>query len=281
MSDKIKLTDQLKKDKNLFEQKFIYDDSVKLSKKDIKLLEQKIIKERQITDHLEEPYNEDTEIGGMWLVSECSPDRTGLPTKVLISCKGVAKHDIRIRMKLSNESYDGLGDTVIIGIIPIPHIISGNIPNNYKKAVFEWISLNRKMIIDHWSGESSSVDVVNEMIPLPRKNWLFEMANLFPKDTGLSRAIFVSENIGLRHGPRIKVSSVSGGKMVIQNATVVGILPKPRIIIGKLDLKDKQSIFEWIKINTPLLINLWNRQITQKEFIEQFKPYSSKNQNKT
>jgi hypothetical protein len=62
---------------------------------------------------------------------------------------------------------------------------------------------------------------------------LFDMANLFPRTTGLPMTIWLSPRGGARHDARVKVSSTPG-TMDIANTAVVGILPRPHLIQGTL-----------------------------------------------
>ena len=45
---------------------------------------------------------------------------------------------------------------------------------------------------------------------MPRRCRVFAMTNIRPDDTGLPMVIFVSRGLGIRHGPRIKVSTCYG-----------------------------------------------------------------------
>src|SRR5581483_4007103 len=61
---------------------------------------------------------------------------------------------------------------------------------------------------------------------------LYEMANLFPRTTGLPMTVWVSPRGRARHDARIKVS-LNPRKMDIGHTAVVGIRPQPRLIEGQ------------------------------------------------
>ena len=93
---------------------------------------------------------------------------------------------------------------------------------------------------------------------------LFEMANLFPRTTGLPLAIWVSPRGRARHDARIKVS-LSPGRMDIGHTAVVGIRPTPRLIEGDLPPADLDLVSRWITLNEAALIDFWNETIDSVE----------------
>ena len=90
---------------------------------------------------------------------------------------------------------------------------------------------------------------------------LFEMANLFPRTTGLPMTVWVSPRGNARHDVRVKVHMTHGNQMNPADTAVVGIRPAPHVIAGQLSPDDQRAVFEWISINTPALIAYWDGQI--------------------
>lgn len=82
---------------------------------------------------------------------------------------------------------------------------------------------------------------------------LFEMANLFPRTTGLPMTIWVSPKGGARHDARVKVS-MTPGRMDLANTAVVAIRPRPREIAGELSTADFDAVSRWIAANQETLI---------------------------
>ena len=89
---------------------------------------------------------------------------------------------------------------------------------------------------------------------------LFEMANLFPRTTGLPVTVWVSPRGRARHAARIKVS-LARGRMDIGHTAVVGIRPTPRLIEGNLAPSELELVVQWIKLNETALIDFWNETI--------------------
>ena len=95
----------------------------------------------------------------------------------------------------------------------------------------------------------------------PDTDELFEMANQFPRTTGLPMTIWVSPRGNARHDVRVKVNIIHGDQMNIANTAVVGVRPTPHIIAGRLSSDDQRVVFEWISLNTAAIIEYWDGRI--------------------
>ena len=104
---------------------------------------------------------------------------------------------------------------------------------------------------------------------------LFEMANLFPRTTGLPMTVWVGPRGNARHDVRIKVNLTHGNQMNVANTAVVGVPPSPRIIAGQLSPDDEQAVFQWISLNTGALIACWEGQIDTVQLGQMLKPTSA------
>jgi hypothetical protein len=95
----------------------------------------------------------------------------------------------------------------------------------------------------------------------PDADELFEMANLYPRTTGLPMTVWVSPRGNARHDVRIKVNMIHGEQMNIANTAVVGVRPTPRIVAGYLSPDDQRAVFEWISLNTAAIVEYWDGRI--------------------
>jgi hypothetical protein len=93
---------------------------------------------------------------------------------------------------------------------------------------------------------------------------LFEMANLFPRTTGLPLTVWVSPRGGARHDARVKVS-LAPGRMDVTNTAVVAIRPEPHLVAGDLAAADFAAVARWITLNRAVLIEFWDEQIDSAE----------------
>ena len=95
----------------------------------------------------------------------------------------------------------------------------------------------------------------------PETDELFEMANLFPRTTGLPMTVWVSPRGNARHDVRVKVNTTHGDNMNITNTAVVGVRPAPHLIAGHLSPDYQRAVFEWISLNTAAIVEYWDGRI--------------------
>lgn len=87
----------------------------------------------------------------------------------------------------------------------------------------------------------------------------FEMANLFPKHTGLPFVVWISYRGGARHDVRVKVSR--NAKAMVEDMVTVAIRPDVHIVAGTLDADDLAQLRRWIEANRAILIAYWEGEI--------------------
>jgi len=108
-----------------------------------------------------------------------------------------------------------------------------------------------------------------------RPDDLFEMANLFPEDTGLPVTVWVSPRGHARHAARNKVCRVAGNRMVPSNTATVRIQPEPRLIEGTLASKYLEPVARWVAENRETLLEYWNGDIGTGALIVRLKKLGS------
>ena len=96
------------------------------------------------------------------------------------------------------------------------------------------------------------------------------MANRYPRDTGLSMTVWVSQRGHASHDARIKVS-LTPGKMDIDNLVSVGIRPEPFRVTEGLANAEFEQIARWIKLNETALLAYWDEIIDTGELIGRLK----------
>src|SRR5215468_1774300 len=102
----------------------------------------------------------------------------------------------------------------------------------------------------------------------------FEMANLFPADTGLPMVVWASERGHARHDVRIKVNQSHGTRMLPGNLATVAVRPTPRLVAGQLSPADLQAVSDWIRLNEAALVAHWDFTIDTDEFLQRLQPLS-------
>ena len=99
---------------------------------------------------------------------------------------------------------------------------------------------------------------------------LFEMANLFPRTTGLPMTVWVSPRGNVRHDVRVKVNMTHGNQMNVANTAAVGV--QPHVIAGRLAPEDERAVFQWVELNTDALVEYWDGQIDTIQLGQRLKP---------
>ena len=107
---------------------------------------------------------------------------------------------------------------------------------------------------------------------------LFEMANLYPRETGLPMTVWVSPRGNARHDVRIKVNIAHGDRMSIADTAVVGVRPTPRVITGRLASADARAVFQWVALNIDALVAYWEGRIGTIELAAALRPIATRQQ---
>ncbi len=100
---------------------------------------------------------------------------------------------------------------------------------------------------------------------------LFEMANLYPRTTGLPMTVWVGPRGNARHDVRVKVNMTHGNQMNIDNTAVIGVRPSPHIIAGQLSSDDERAVAAWIVLNTDAVVAYWDGDIDTLELVQTLK----------
>ena len=101
---------------------------------------------------------------------------------------------------------------------------------------------------------------------------LYEMANLFPRSTGLPMTVWVGPGGNARHDVRVKVNMTHGNQMVVDNTAVVGVRPSPHLVAGRLSTADQAAVFAWVTLNASAIVAYWDGDIDTAELIQTLKP---------
>lgn len=118
-------------------------------------------------------------------------------------------------------------------------------------------------------------DEVGSHAEAPEPEDLFEMANLFPRTTGLPMTVWVSPRGNARQDVRVKVNMTHGNQMNVANTAVVGLRPAPHLIAGRLSPENERAVFQWISLNADALVQYWDGQIDTIQLGQLLKPVPS------
>ena len=101
---------------------------------------------------------------------------------------------------------------------------------------------------------------------------LYEMANLFPRTTGLPMTVWVSARGRARHDVRIKVNIAHGNQMSADNTAVVSVRPSPHLIAGRLSADDVRAVYSWVRLNSETIVAYWDGNIDTVQLAQTLKP---------
>ena len=85
---------------------------------------------------------------------------------VWISPRGDARYDVRVKVQMTHGDQMNIANTAIVGVRP-PHVITGYLPPDDQRAVFEWISLNTAAIVEYWDGRIDTIELGRSLKRIP------------------------------------------------------------------------------------------------------------------
>jgi hypothetical protein len=99
-----------------------------------------------------------------------------------------------------------------------------------------------------------------------------EMANISKTSTRLPCKIYISDRLGVNHGPRIKVNADYSDKWS-GNSFTITISDTPTVIGNTYKVKesDIEEIKDWILLNKDILLKYWKEEIDTVQFIERMR----------
>jgi len=96
---------------------------------------------------------------------------------------------------------------------------------------------------------------------------LWAMANIYPATSGLSMTVWVRPRSNERHGPRIKVCTIPGARMLADHLVTVTLPPTIQVIPpGSLSATDLRAVSDWIRLNEDAITAHWDGRIDAIEF---------------
>jgi hypothetical protein len=103
--------------------------------------------------------------------------------------------------------------------------------------------------------------------------FLWEMANLTKPMTGLPMNIYIStkDSVNDRHGPRIKVMTSHGNRVIPEDLTSISISLTPIDFQGNMKPDDFSHVVKFIQMNYTALLQFWNNEINISEFLNMMK----------
>jgi hypothetical protein len=95
------------------------------------------------------------------------PRTTELPMTVWVSPRGIARHDVRVKVNLRHGNQMSPANTAVVGVRPSPRVIARRLSPDDRRAVFEWESLNTAPLAAYWEGQIDTIELGQGLKPLP------------------------------------------------------------------------------------------------------------------
>jgi hypothetical protein len=94
------------------------------------------------------PQQSEAEGQALFEMANLRPERTGLPFVVLISQKGGASHDVRV--KVARNTKVRPSEMVTVALRPSVRIVGGTLDPRDLALLARWIELNKDVVIAYW-----------------------------------------------------------------------------------------------------------------------------------
>ena len=111
----------------------------------------------------------DTEAEDLFEMANLYPDTTGLPMTVWVSPRGAARHDVRVKVNMTHGNQMNIANTAVVGVRPMPCVISGQLSPADAQAVYQWVTLNANALVAYWEGRIDTAQMIHALEPLPRQ----------------------------------------------------------------------------------------------------------------
>jgi hypothetical protein len=99
---------------------------------------------------------------------------------------------------------------------------------------------------------------------------LFEMANLFPKHTGLPFVVWISTGQGVQHDVRVKASP--GPRALPSEMTSVALRPNVHVVHGDMTAENLDLLATWIELNKDVILRYWEGSIDTVDAMRAIRP---------
>jgi hypothetical protein len=99
----------------------------------------------------------------LFLTSNLSPKRTGLPFVVWVSARGPARHGLLIALSRTLAARDFITVSLESGI----RVLDGTLSESELSLLERWVELNRDVLVRFWIGDiESSEDLLSALKPV-------------------------------------------------------------------------------------------------------------------
>ena len=225
-------------------------------------------------------FEEDFDLERYWIANDISPNITGLPVSLYLFIDAFGNSEIprlSIIPDVENHTYD-YEEHLLISISDTPKILAHkytkfNINGSQLAQVFNWIKINKDLLLDYWFQRIDIDDFENNLI-------LLESPNIPKSKSELDVNIFISHKEPTNHNePRVKIQNNEHQK-VNPRSLIPVVVPQdkskpvfvPKNIQIRIQEKTFRKIIEWIELNRDLITEYWfDNEMDAKQFRSKMK----------
>lgn len=102
-----------------------------------------------------------------WEMVNLWPEDTGLPMTVHAQPRGGARHDVRLKVHRGHGRRMSAGNTAVIGVRPVPHLVENGLKPKDQVLVYQWAALNEAALVDYWEGRIGTTELIARLQKLP------------------------------------------------------------------------------------------------------------------
>ena len=101
-----------------------------------------------------------------FLMANLRPVTTGLPMVVWVSERGLARHDMRVKVSAVHGPRVQYANMATVAVRPAPRLVAGQLSAADLQAVSEWIRLNEAPLIAYWDCQIDTAELIQRLRPL-------------------------------------------------------------------------------------------------------------------
>ncbi len=105
----------------------------------------------------------DEEEEDFFFMANLHPEDTGLPRIIWVSERGLARHDVRVKVFTGASNRVRRDDIAVMSVRPSPELLHGRLPSDEVEAVGRWITLNEAVILDYWEGRATTAQLLHRI----------------------------------------------------------------------------------------------------------------------
>jgi hypothetical protein len=101
-----------------------------------------------------------------YLMANLRPATTGLPMVIWVSERGLAQHDVRVKVGAVHGSRVQHANVATVAVRPAPRLVAGQLSPADLQAVSDWIRLNEAALVPYWDCQIDTAELIQRLRPL-------------------------------------------------------------------------------------------------------------------